>query len=889
MIEWLALGGLAVLGSLFGSEEKPPPPRGGSSKAFKPDRSRREQEVRKVKWRTSWEHEVNRMRWIPQSTAHRIITAYPPPGSENDPFGIIKQGVERELLAEFASHNQQHLVEQKIKLKAFFDTIEASPLTDEQADACICMDDAAQIVAAAGSGKTSTMVAKTGYVLHEKLATPEEILLLAFNTKAAEELRERVHKRLAGFDGVERVTVRTFHAFGQSVLSEVNGAKPAVAKWVGSPAHEKEMIATIVEDLRSRDPSFGTDWDLFRAVYGRAVGRVEDLAQPRKDGRKDIRTAGGEWVKSEEERLISDWLFFHGVRYEYERDYEHDTRTKTHQQYRPDFFYPDVNLYHEHFALDCEGRPPPHFTGDYVAGVVWKRACHAQHETNLFETTSHSLRRGNGIDDLATALRNRGFEPIFDVSKPTKGPPPLGTLELAGLMRAFQQHAKGSELPVRTVMQQLEAENSSNLHVARSLRFLALYERIAAEWERRLEEAGCIDFDDMLIQAASLIENRQFDSRYTVIFADEFQDSSRSRVRLLKALLDRTQGRGHLCVVGDDWQSINRFAGADLSVMTEFARTFPHSSQLKLATTFRCPEAICKASRTFISANPRQLEKVVLTTNVRNGISLAAFASETSGGMLERVHSHLRRIHDQAVNGSLGYSAEQRVSVLLLGRYNHDRPKEFEDWRDRLQGRLDLTYRTIHSAKGLEADYVMILNMVEGDFGFPSRIADDPVLLLAMPEVEDYPLAEERRVFYVALTRAKRQVRIYTKASSPSRFLVEMAKAEFLDIHTDGSGKLLPCPRCEGGILMERSGRYGPFEVCSSCDLKRDLSRDSPHRPNNRVHLATPMYPEELCPTCGCGRMKERSKARQKPFVGCSGYPECKTTAPLLQPSPDAS
>nr|WP_280843004.1 UvrD-helicase domain-containing protein [Pararoseomonas baculiformis] len=638
------------------------------------DQFRRQQAEKEAGWRRRWEPEVDRTRWIPQSAAHRIIAAHPPPGSENDTLGATKRVATRKLLAEFAANNQQHLTDQKTKLNAFFDSVEASPLTDEQADACICMDDAVQIVAAAGSGKTSTMVAKTGYVLHEKLADPEQILLLAFNTKAADELRERVHKRLANVEGVERVTVRTFHAFGKSVLAEVNGLAPAVAKWVGPPAQEKEMIASIVDDLRTRDPAFGVDWDLFRTVYGRPVGRIEDLAQPGDNARGGIRTAGGDWVKSEEERLISDWLFFHGVRYEYERDYEHNTRTKAHLQYRPDFFYPDAGLYHEHFALNREGRPPPHFTGDYVAGVVWKRACHAEHKTDLFETTSHSLRRGRGFDELATALKARGVEPVLDASRPAKGQPPLETLELAGLMRAFQQHAKGSALSIKTLMRQVDVDNSRDPHVARSIRFLALYERIAAEWERRLEQAGCIDFDDMLIQASQLIEEGRFDSPYTIIFADEFQDSSRARVRMLKALLDRTQQRGHLCVVGDDWQSINRFSGADLSVMTEFAQTFPHSSQLKLTTTFRCPASLCEASSAFVSANPLQLVKVVQTTNDRQGPAMVAFACASSEDALRRVYKDLQRLHEQAVPGLLVSSAEQRISVLLLGRYNHDRP-----------------------------------------------------------------------------------------------------------------------------------------------------------------------------------------------------------------------
>lgn len=880
MIEWLALGAIAVA-SMFGSDNKRTATRSGSYEPFDHEKWRRRKAEEKEQWRASWEQMVDRSRWIPQSLAYRIIEAYPPPRTNQSPFWEGPKAEIKALLAEFAQHNLQHLEEQKAKLKPFFDTVEASPLTVEQAEACICMDDAVQIVAAAGSGKTSTMVAKTGYVLHEQVAKPEQILLLAFNKKAAEELRERVQKRLFGFEGINKVAIHTFHAFGKSVLTEVEGKKPALAKWVGPSGQEKETIVSIVDDLRSRDPSFGMDWDLFRAVYGRPVGRIEDLAQPRENGRGDIRTAGGQWVKSEEERLISDWLHFHGVQYEYERDYEHDTRTKAHQQYRPDFYYPDANLYHEHFALNREGKAPPHFAGDYVAGVRWKRALHAEHETSLFETTSYSLRRGRGFEDLEAALKARGVEPIFDASRPTKGPPPLETLELAGLIRAFQQHAKGSALSVQALVRQLEAEDARDPHTARSLRFLALYERIAAEWERRLNQSGCIDFDDMLIRAAEMIEDGRYASPYTVIFADEFQDSSRSRVRLLKALLDRTEHRGHLCVVGDDWQSINRFAGADLSVMTEFAGTFPHSSQVKLATTFRCPAQICEVSSAFISANPRQLEKVVQTTNDRQGISIAAFATDTSEDELKKVQKHLQKLYHEAMQGLLEVTRDRRISVLILGRYNHERPKDLDAWQRRFRDRLDLTFRTVHSAKGLEADYVMILNMVEDELGFPSQMADDPVLLLAMPEAEDYPMAEERRVFYVAVTRAKRQVRIYTKASSPSRFLLEMAQKKALEISIDGGGKIVPCPKCKGGMLRQHFGDYGAFEGCGSCDFKRNLPDGTAQRPKDRVHLKAAMAPGEKCPTCNDGRMKERPKAKYSAMVGCDGFPSCKTTAPL--------
>lgn len=271
MIEWLALGAAALLGNIFGSNTRSSssPSRSGPSPSFGADEVRRKNAAARDAWRAQWEHEIDRSRWIPQSAAHRIVDAYPypwPPGSFGSRFSIKSNEI-RDLLSEFAAHNLEHLATQKAKLKSFFDTVEASPLTDEQTDACICIDDAVQIVAAAGSGKTSTMVAKTGYVLREGLAKPEQILVLAFNTKAAEELGERIRARLNGFEGLERVTVSTFHAFGHK---RVLGKSRDVARWVGSPAQEIEMIAKIVCDLRATDPAFGVEWDLFRTIYGRA-------------------------------------------------------------------------------------------------------------------------------------------------------------------------------------------------------------------------------------------------------------------------------------------------------------------------------------------------------------------------------------------------------------------------------------------------------------------------------------------------------------------------------------------------------------------------------------------------------------------------------------------
>src|SRR6202000_1952169 len=142
-------------------------------------------------------------------------------------------------------------------------------------------------------------------------------------------------------------------------------------------------------------------WDLFRVVFGRDLpefGSTSISDGWDRDGNGYVRTIRGERVRSHEERLICDWLFYNGVNYEYEREYEFDTATADHRQYFPDFYYPDIGVYHEHFALNAAGEPPAEFTG-YLDGVAWKRAEHKRRGTKLIETTSHQLRT-RSLDDV---------------------------------------------------------------------------------------------------------------------------------------------------------------------------------------------------------------------------------------------------------------------------------------------------------------------------------------------------------------------------------------------------------------------------------------------------------------------------------------------------------
>lgn len=232
-----------------------------------------------------------------------------------------------------SQQNEHHLASQQVACGEFFENVESSPLTPEQIRAVVNFDNRVLVVASAGSGKTSTMVAKAGYALHRKLIAPEKILLLAFNAAAAKELQQRIHERLTqlGLDA-DQVVAQTFHAFGLSVIGPATGKKPSLAPRLDGGG-DIDQLGRIVDHLRASDPSFRSHWDFFRAVLARDYPDSEKDNDDNDDnGAPEAaihRTAQGEVVKSAGERMIADWFFFNGVDYAYERPYEIDTAKAT--------------------------------------------------------------------------------------------------------------------------------------------------------------------------------------------------------------------------------------------------------------------------------------------------------------------------------------------------------------------------------------------------------------------------------------------------------------------------------------------------------------------------------------------------------------------------------
>jgi DNA helicase-4 len=746
--------------------------------------------------------------------------------------------------------NERHLGKELKESRPFFDRVEKSPLTDEQAKAVICFDNRVLLVASAGSGKTSTMVAKAGYALEKGYYDAEKILLLAFNNDAAAELRERIKARLEPLGlPASKVVAKTFHAFSLDIIGTATGRRPSLAPWVES-GRDLETLMAIVDELKDSNARFRTDWDMFRLVMGQDLPEFGKESESPEAWNSDTRSAGfwtlnNDVVKSRGEQLIANWLFYNGVSYIYEAPYKHDTADAAHRQYRPDFYLPDVDAYLEHWALDENGDPPSEFTG-YKESMAWKKNLHAENGTTLLETTMAELWSGKAFGYLTEELTKRGITLDPNPERPIPGRKPIENPRLARTFRSFLTHVKSNQMTVAGLLERVQTGAAGHFRFRHSM-FLRLFEQIWKAWEAKLTKGQCIDFEDMLNLAADYIEQRKWANPYELIMVDEFQDVSQARARLMGNLV-KNPGSS-LFAVGDDWQSINRFAGADLAVMTNFEARFGRAVTLRLETTFRCPQSICDISSSFIQKNPMQIRKRVRTDkpDVAHPLRIIRVDEET------KIRAAIAKCI-QEIAERMSYKVE-KTRVYILGRYNSDRAYEPPNFD---QPRLEVKFITVHTSKGLEADHIILPRVTSDTLGFPSRVADDPVLQLAMPGGDSFENAEERRLFYVALTRARLSVTLITVAHRESPFIVELVKDHAIEIaDIDGSeSRSEVCPTCREGFLVKKVGRYGSFFGCSrfpKCSFTRNIADEK------RRHRSNPLPPNAARNSRGTPRGRTRS------------------------------
>ena len=776
--------------------------------------------------------------------------------------------------------NETFVVNELTRSREFFDRIEARPLTEEQRRAVVIDERRNLVVAAAGSGKTSVIVAKAGWLVRKGYRKPSELLLLAFARDARREMEERMARRL-GPAIARDVTVRTFHSLGMAIIGEAEGKRPALAATAENDRALFDLLKGIVADLLAdRELSATLDaWFQEKFAPYRSEHEFRNWGEYYDYIRKfDIRSVKGETVRSFEECEIANFLYSNGIAYEYEPPYEHDLATSQRRQYKPDFRLPEHRIYIEHFGIDANGNPAPFIDREqYWRDMEWKRGVHAEHGTILIETFSHEQADGRLLRNLTEKLTAHGVN-----LSPIPREDMFAALEQQGridpftrLVATFLQHFKGSRLSHVDFAKRAATHRDPN----RARVFLPVFRLIFERYEEALARAGEIDFHDMINRATDLVEEGRYRSPFRYILVDEFQDISPSRARLLKALLDSAPG-SQLFAVGDDWQAIYRFGGSDIAVMREFGDHFGPFERIDLATTFRCADRIASVATKFVLRNPAQIRKTVRTTRTSDRPTVYV------GLPGEQELSLLKEALDRIAKDARRHDGNSEV--LILGRYRHLRPRNLDALPKQYPG-LRFTWMTVHRSKGLEADYAVVLGLCSGKHGFPAEIVDDPLLDLVLATPEAHPNAEDRRLLYVAITRARRQVYLLADGGPPSEFVTELIDCGY-DVEVFGrpSESDVSCPRCAGGRLIRRENARGGgvFYGCSNFPLCEHTAQACPRCGNGLPVRSGDAF---RCRDCGaaieacpiCDGWLNAKMGRYGRFFGCSNFPACDYTRNL--------
>lgn len=804
--------------------------------------------------------------------------------------------------ADVSESGRNHFNEQVIpqllsSYQTFFDRIESQPLSAPQRKACVTNEDHTLVVAGAGTGKTSTLIGKAGYLLKAGLAQPENILMLAFGNKAAREMAERISERLP--ESGDKLKATTFHAFGNRIVAQSVGVKRSLTRFAEQDNELRQFIESTLETEISLSDDYKTKLVKYFVCYS-TPGRCEydfNAIEEYQEFLQSCRliTLTGQWVKSVGELRVANYLYLYSVPFVYEKNYEINTATIERRQYKPDFYLPGSKTYIEYLGVDRDMRTAPFVDqAAYLEGLAWKRKLHKQHNTRLEELYSYQLSEGTLEDNILDIL-NRVGEPkvlrdtgtLLAELKKSSSSPWQGFIDL---MLRFLSLFKEGQFSFSDLL-----ASPQRIDMGRTQAFIALFKPVYDAYEAHLKEQQEMDFSDMIAEATVALQEGQFHHRYDYVLVDEFQDLSGGRGKLLKALLT-TRDNMRLFAVGDDWQAIYRFNGSDLRFFTRFDHQFSPAKMLPLDKSYRFNNRIHELSSTFITRNPAQLKKEI-TTHVQvehaavqlldiqekiPNINLA----DRNQRKAEAYHQQIKRALARCQSRELRLNSTRRAPVMLIGRYRLENMRDLKELDLKALMTefplLDIQYQTAHSSKGLEANYVLLLGLEKGSF--PSAKENDELIDLLLPEQEPYLFAEERRLFYVAVTRARHYVFMIFDSHNTSAFVEEIArmgkqlitKSDALEIGQ------WSCPECQSGSLTSKVSRYDKkFYVCShspACDYMASSCKQcsSPMVMHNGIQriCANPdcQEVEIVCRRCGLGTMIKRKNNDGGIFYGCTRY-----------------
>ena len=809
-----------------------------------------------------------------------------------------------------SKHNEDFLSRHLKSENTYLDNILESvdpviKLDEEQRKVVLSDEDYTLVIAGAGAGKTTTVAAKVKYLVEKKGVNPEQILVISFTNKAVGELRDKINKSLK-----INCPVTTFHKTGYAILRKQDNEKRQVVDGgfmynvinnylKGNILEQPELVDKLILFFGSYfdAPYEGEDLNDFfnyisKSDFTTLKGNMSEYMEEIIDKRtgKCISIAH-ERMRSAQEVQIANFLYINQIDYKYERPYEYHI-LKSRKPYTPDFTITqgDKVAYLEHFGITEEGknnRYNEEQLSRYKQEINDKVRLHKKHNTELIYTFSGYSDGRSLLEHLKENLESHGFtliprdsREVFEKIVNTEENKYI--MKLVKLVCTFIQNFKTNGFTIDD-FSRFERKSTNE----RTKLFLSICQQCFLEYSKRLKEKNAVDFEDMINDSVRVLNEQQrigaeLDFKYIIV--DEYQDISRQRFDLTKELSKICKAK--IIAVGDDWQSIYAYAGSDITLFTHFRQTMGYGLELKITKTYRNAQEVIDIAGGFIQKNQSQLRKELISPkHIEQPIVIESYSENVDrkqtagkGGRYYMIGEKVEGIVEKIL------LENPKSSILLLGRYGFDafhlsHSGKFV-YNEKTGGvtstkfsNVTLDFMTVHRAKGLGYDNVIIINARNEVYGFPSQVQDDPVLKYVVRDDHSIEYAEERRLFYVALTRTKNRVYLIVPQERPSSFVLELID-DYLQVVLHGdidrdenkdNKEIKKCPICGYPLQLRYKQNYGlKLWMCTNepelCDfMTNDLS-------GGQLSIIK-------CDQCRDGYLIVKpGKGDRPPFLGCTNY-----------------
>ncbi len=810
-------------------------------------------------------------------------------------------------------------------------------LDNEQMRVVVSDEDNTLVIAGAGAGKTTTVAAKVKYLVDKKEIEPKDILVISFTNKAVDELKERINQKLGipckistfhrvGFDLInnsaenEKKTIKEEGFLGYCVKEYLKN-KILTDKIMAS------KILLFFASYLSLPPHFDMPLDEFfdyaaknefNTMRSDIKAYAEQISSQRE---KTQRTIKNERVASYQELQIANFLFINGIDYKYEDPYKFHIEGSN-KIYLPDFhiFQDGKDAYLEHFGMISDRGTNSSRSQEevdrYIKAIKDKIALHKQHGTMLLKTFGGYSDGRDIIEHLKEELEKHGFK-LHQIPEEEV---------LSKIISTEQNKYIGKLIKLVTSFIEAFKTNGYNAGHFKMLRrktnnerdklFLDIAEGTYNYYQNELKINYAIDFSDMINDSVEIIRTMQENKEkipYKYIIVDEYQDISHQRYNLTKELSKIADAK--IVAVGDDWQSIYAFSGSDITLFIEFKKCILNPRlgcvELRINNTYRNAQELINIAGEFVQRNTTQLPKTLKSPkNLSDPVIIYSYCDDDKkiekeglrNSRFQRANT-LEAILDKLVSEdpSILNRDKGKEPILLIGRFGFDaenlsvgdlkdefgqKEKETEPYNifdyypesrkvvSKKYPTLRMAFMTAHSSKGLTYDNVIIINGLNGTNGFPSKKEDDPVMDLVIKRDRAIEYAEERRLFYVALTRTSNRVYIIAPETKPSEFVTELIKDKgYKHITVKGvfnerfeKKDVFYCPDCGFPLKYYGSTSIGlPLYICSNeHELCGFMSNDIK---GGRLRIC------ECRSGCIGGYMIVKKKTNSNEhFLGCTNY-----------------